>query len=136
MLFDNKRWTMPEVPVHESKTIEVLKAARARIAQGWCNSGGSDKKGGVCIIVAISRQAGSILGDGPGAEALSYVHRAIQPPPKDSDPLAPIFDWFDPPREVYPIDYPIDWNEAPGRTQAEVIAAFDRAIEIARREAR
>jgi len=31
-----------------------------------------------------------------------------------------------------PLHWPyIDWNDAPERTQAEVLAAFDRAIEIA-----
>jgi hypothetical protein len=29
-----------------------------------------------------------------------------------------------------------DWNDAPERTQADVLAAFDRAIELAEQEAR
>jgi hypothetical protein len=29
-----------------------------------------------------------------------------------------------------------NWNDAPERTQAEVLAAFDRAIELAEQEAR
>jgi hypothetical protein len=31
---------------------------------------------------------------------------------------------------------PIRWNDAPERTQADVLAAFDRAIELAEQEAR
>jgi hypothetical protein len=36
------------------------------------------------------------------------------------------------------IDNPIiqDWNDAPGRTHAEVLAAFDRAIEVAKEQER
>jgi hypothetical protein len=127
MLYDPKKWAMPEVPVRESEVVEVLKAAKLRTIQGWCNSGPSDEKGGVCIIVAIGRQANGIS-DGIGAEALSYFERAIQPPPKYSGPLSSIFGWFDPPEK----QWTIDWNETPGRTKADVEAAFDRAIALAR----
>jgi hypothetical protein len=35
------------------------------------------------------------------------------------------------------IDTPLPWwNDAPGRTQAEVLAAFDRAIQIATEDAK
>jgi hypothetical protein len=127
MLYDPKKWAMPEVPVRESEVVEVLKAARLRVTQGWCNAGPSDEKGGVCIIVAIGRQANGIT-DGIGAKAYSYFVRAIQPPPKYSGLLSSIFGWFDPPQKRYAIE----WNEAPGRTKAEVVAAFDRAIDLAR----
>jgi hypothetical protein len=119
MLYDPIKWKMP---ARESDVVETLKAARLRITQGWCNAGPSDEKGGVCIIVAIGRQANGIH-DGIGAEALSYFEQAIQPPPKYR-----LFGWFSPPEK----QYAIAWNETPGRTKAEVEAAFDRAIELAR----
>jgi hypothetical protein len=131
MLYDPIKFRMPEVPVRESETVEVLKAARARIMQGWCSDGGTDEKGGVCIIVAISRQTEGGIGSGVGARAFSYFEGAIQPPPKYSNPLSSIFDWFDPPVR----EWAIDWNERPGRTQAEVVDAFTRAIELARADA-
>jgi hypothetical protein len=37
-------------------------------------------------------------------------------------------------REV--VGTPISWNDAPERTQTDVLAAFDRAIELAEQEAR
>jgi hypothetical protein len=122
MLYDPKKWAMPEVPVRESEVVEVLKAARLRVTQGWCNSGPSDEKGGVCVIVAIGRQANGGISDGIGAKAYSYFVRAIQPPPKYR-----LFGWIKPEKQ-----YAIEWNEAPGRTKAEVEAAFDRAIALAR----
>jgi hypothetical protein len=122
MLYDPK-WKMPEVPVRESEVVEALKAARLRIIQGWCNAGPSDEKGGVCVIVAIGRQTNGIS-DGIGAKALSYFEQAIQPPPKYR-----LFGWIKPEKQ-----YPIEWNETPGRTKAEVEAAFDRAIALARND--
>jgi hypothetical protein len=120
MLYDPIKWVMPEVPVRESEVVEVLKAAMLRIMQGWCNDGPTDKKGGVCIIVAIGRKANGIS-DGIGAKALSYFEQAIQPPPR-------YFGWINPPKK----QYAIEWNEAPDRTKAEVEAAFLRAIALAR----
>jgi hypothetical protein len=115
MLYDPIKWKMP---VRESEVVEVLKAAKLRITQGWCNQGPSDEKGGVCVIVAIGRQVAGIS-HGVGAEALSYFEQAIQPPR--------LFGRFSPPDK----QYAIDWNETPGRTKAEVEAAFDRAIALA-----
>jgi hypothetical protein len=123
MLYDPKKWKMPEVPVRESDVVEILKAAKMRNIQGWCNQGPSDLNDGVCIVVAIGRQAS--IGDGPGAEALKYFEQAIQPPPRYG---WSIFGWRSRVEHVYVID----WNETPGRTKAEVEAAYDRAIALAR----
>jgi hypothetical protein len=108
MLYDPK-WKMPEVPVRESDIIETLKAARAMIERRWCPQGGSDEMGGVCIIAALSAVTGW---QSPEYEsARKYVRSAIPNIGTESLP---------------------EWNDAAGRTQGEVIAAFDRAIALAR----
>jgi hypothetical protein len=124
MLFDPQKWAMPEV--RESESVEVLKAARARIMQRWCNKAGADDQGGVCAQIAITRSADWTHNDflrGKADKTLDYLHRAINE--GQSQPL----------RLHRRGDYDmsiIEWNDAPGRTQAEVVAAFDRAIELAR----
>jgi hypothetical protein len=110
VLYDAKRWAMPEIPVRESETVEALKRARAMVKERWCPQGGSDEKGGVCPLIAVARQY-----PGPVDEyqhTLELVRRAI------GGGCIP------------------EWNEAPERTQAEVEAAFDRAIALARAERR
>jgi hypothetical protein len=114
MLLDTKRWTMPEVVPFEGESVEVLKAARLRIMQGWCPDAGSDNQGGVCALIAITRSADWTHNDflcGMADKTMGYLRRSIG----QSDIIA--------------------WNDTPGRTQAEVAAAFDRAIEIARADA-
>jgi hypothetical protein len=106
MLYDPKKWAMPEVPVRESDTVEALKAARAMVRERWCPVGGADDEGGVCAVLAVARQY-----PGPVDEyqhTLDFVRKAIG-------------------GQCIPA-----WNDTPGRTQAEVEAAFDRAIALAR----
>jgi hypothetical protein len=105
MLYDPK-WKMPEVPVRESVTVEALKAARAMVKDRWCPVGGTDEEGGVCALIAISEQY-----PGPIDE---YQHT---------------IDLF---RKAIGGQCIPAWNDALGRTQAEVEAAFDRAIALAR----
>ena len=106
MLYDT-RW---DAQTKESELVEGLKRARAMIEDRWCPQGGSDDKGGVCAIVALG------AGVGPENGLFEYgrhaLHAAIPLPLTASIP---------------------EWNDTPGRTQAEVISAFDRAIELARR---
>jgi hypothetical protein len=106
MLYDPKKWAMPEVPVRESDTVEALKAALAMVEHRWCPQGGSDEAGGVCALVAIGRQY-----PGPVDE---YQHTV---------------DFF---RKAIGGRCIPEWNDTPGRTQAEVEAAFHRAIALAR----
>jgi hypothetical protein len=109
MLYDPKKWAMPEVAFAHRGIIETLEAARAMIEHRWCPRGGSDEMGGVCIIAALSRVTGW---QSPEYEsARSYIRSAIPNLGTDSLP---------------------EWNDASGRTQGEVIAAFDRAIALAR----
>jgi len=93
--------------------VEVLEAARARVAKGWTqkvfarDSDGNEAKADGpnacrwCAEGAISF--------GPGAlNALILLECAIGGPGV------------------------VRWNDTPGRTQAEVISAFDRAIILAK----
>jgi hypothetical protein len=105
MLYDPKKWAMPEVPVRE-RTVEALRAARAMILDRWCPKGGADEMGGVCALLAIARQYPGPVDD--YLYTLDFVRKAIG-------------------GRCIP-----EWNDTPGRTQAEVVAAFDRAIARAR----
>jgi hypothetical protein len=110
MLYDPKKWAMPEVPVvRESKLVEALKVAGAMVEDRWCPKGGTDDKGGVCAIVALGAAAGAYTS--LFEEARQYLRRAIPLPNTCSIP---------------------EWHDADDRTQAEVVAAFGRAIAMAR----
>jgi hypothetical protein len=106
MLYD-KKWDRPLV---ESETVEILKRARDRIEFRWCPAGGSDSLGGVCALNAIGRDYDNCE-ELFASEAMHLFRHAIG-------------------GKCIP-----EWNDAPGRTQGEVIAAFDRAIALARRDA-
>lgn len=87
---------------------EVLIGARKLIEreQDW---GAKCKKGGVhCMQTAIEKVAGRRC-DGPACEVISRVIGI---------PYARAHDIW-------------EWNDAPGRTHAEVLAAFDKAIAAA-----
>jgi hypothetical protein len=105
MLYDT-RW---DAKTKESELVEALKCARAMIEDRWCPKGGTDDKGGVCAIVAMGAAAGawSTL----YAECRQTLRAAIPLQLTESVP---------------------EWHDAVGRTQGEVIAAFDRAIALAR----
>jgi hypothetical protein len=105
MLYDT-RW---DAKTKESELVEALKAAQAMVKHRWCPKGGTDAKGGVCAIVAMGEAAGPWTNL---YEKSRNVLRAAIPLPKT---------------ESIP-----EWNDASGRTQGEVIAAFDRAIALAR----
>ena len=106
MLYD-KRWDAKIAP-QESKTVKRLKRARERVAMKWCQKTGGKINGAVCALTAITHDIshGAFL-LGEGRQEINLVERVIG---------SPI----------------IGWNDTPGRTQAEVVAAFDRAIELAR----
>lgn len=88
-------------------TVEVLKAARGRIEKGWCQGiGRIVNDNGIAIAwcaVGATAQGQEDL----GADADLYLECVIGTHAITS------------------------WNDAPGRTQAEVIAAFDKAIALA-----
>lgn len=112
MLFDPNKWKMPEVA--PNLETEILMAARARIEQGWVCGAGSTTDGKVCSLIAITRSADWTHDDllrGRGDKTLDYLRKAIGRP------------------DI------IDWNDTATRTKEEVLAAFDRAIELARNDA-
>ncbi len=108
MPFDGTQYVDPR--------IEALQRARERIAVGWVQ--GYEvyardhwwqfwrAKEKVCALGAISDNDDGIYADG---ELLVLLH-ALGTPFGDSDDLT-------------------EWNDEPGRTQADVLALYDRAID-------
>ncbi|HWB15922.1 MAG TPA: hypothetical protein VG538_05895 [Vicinamibacterales bacterium] len=110
-----------------SELREHLVAARALIAQGWCrNADARDRTGrsvqstsdaacAWCIEGAIFRVTHTAANDWPLCQMVTALMGARE----------------------YPYSYPFSrealsaWNDKPGRTQADVLALFDRAIEAA-----
>ena len=84
-------------------TKEILIEARKLVEKGWYQ--GRDIVGCVCATDAIMTACRS--GGGSPTEAFYHLRRANN---------IPIYIGI------------IGWNDAPGRTQAEVLAAFDKAI--------
>ena len=82
--------------------VDALKIGRDRVTQGWCQNT-AEAAGGVCILWAI---AGQFMRLRDGQPALSYLRRVVG-------------------------DDIVGWNDTPGRTQAEVEAAYDSAIALA-----
>lgn len=91
-----------------SPAIEMLRVARALIeTRGLARGRIEDHEGRLCTVGAITRQ--SRICAPAMNQALDYLAKAIP-----ADPLAISA-----------------WNDVPGRTPADVIAAYDRAIDLA-----
>jgi hypothetical protein len=89
-------------------TLEILKAARDKILRGWCQGRMSEAGYKYCALgalYAIDCTQGR-LGRSPRAEAINLVSKSL---PAEGKSLS-------------------HWNDVAGRTQAEVIDLFDRAI--------
>jgi hypothetical protein len=95
----------PRRDVKESETVTILRAARERIERGWCQGIGSIGHS-FCALVALS--------------TLFAPEDAL-----DNEPLRLL-------RKAVGQERIIEWNDAPGRTKADVLEAFSRAIELAR----
>lgn len=101
-------------------TVELLKAARAKIEQGWCQGTMAKEQRGRmrgpkesyscswCVLGALA--AASTLEELNPYRTARTLMEAVVAPSLSA------------------------WNDAPGRTQAEVLAAFDKAIELAEGE--
>lgn len=101
--------------------VEILTAARDLVARGWCQGTMARTRHGCptawtlpdaasfCSVGAVQAAAGASEGESV-YEAFEFFADVID-------------------RARIP-----KWNDAPGRTQAEVVAAFDRAIELAKAE--
>ncbi len=108
MLYD-KRWDAPATK--EGPVVNGLKRARGFVERGWCQHMGADAKGNVCMSGALNR-------------ATCHNHSAYLRGEVDAVRFAVVkaIGWENIPA----------WNDRPGRTKEEVLAAIDRAIEIAR----
>ena len=107
----------------DERVIEVLQKAKEKVAEGWCqgalarwsdgrvlatgpiDAGRLDTAAAVCVSGAIQNCVGT--NDNLEALAFMFLQRAIQ-------------------------DGAACWNDAPGRTQVEVLDAFDAAIRLAK----
>lgn len=88
-----------------SPVIETLRLGRALIIErGLARGAVEDPDGRVCTVGGITRQNRARIN-----QALDYLAKAI-------------------PADLFAIGA---WNDAPDRTQADVIAAYDRAIDAA-----
>lgn len=96
----------------KSRDLIVLEKARERIARGWCQSKRHSDWGEVCIIGAIE----TVL--------LGEDHPNISPHYDLAEPYALALGFSGACNYLFAAK----WNDAPGRTQAEVLARFDEAI--------
>lgn len=112
--------------------VDMLRAGRAKVERGW-GQGNTYLKGNVCAIGGIAcvadpkiEQRGFFVPNDFAVSdhyftALDVLNRALTPR------------WALTPR-TSPRGIPI-WNDDPDRTQADVLALYDRAIELAITEA-
>lgn len=89
-----------------SPVIEALREGRARVERGWCQHTSMNAAGAVCALGALGDQYGNLrvpdAGDMLCATAGAQCYADIG-----------------------------NWNDAPERTQADVIALYDKAIDLA-----
>lgn len=111
MLFDNKRWTMPETKPLEPWRRVLIDAAGHIRTRGWCQFSAEDENGSVCAGGAISLAASNSptkWGDVPlFEEACERVRLYLG----------------------YNVGYafPSGWNNEPERTADDVINALEGA---------
>ena len=101
MLYDNKRWDKNIPVAHPVR--DLLVAARAKVSDGWCQRG-FQKGDSYCALGAMYAVSHDMVVLNKAVYALA---RALG---------------FSDPNGV------VRWNDAPGRTKAEIVAGFDRAI--------
>ena len=105
------------------KPSEQLRAAQVLVARGWCRRHMAEDALGRSVhvndLAKISATKYCLIGAcyavgaiGVGAVVRQYLRRILR------------------------VEWEGDWNDAPGRTQAEVLAAFDAAIALAESEGR
>lgn len=99
--------TLPQV------AIDLITARAYLVEHGWCQGTGRDASGRVCALGAIGHSLRDLNGN------VEY-DRAI-----NAESFLARLENFSGPGDV------AYWNDAPGRTMAEVIDRFDRAIATA-----
>lgn len=99
-------------------TLEILRAGRARIERGWCQGAFARDANGHDVLSRSPRArawctSGAVEFDSRPMSAGAFAaHVALC--------AALPADWIE--------DGAASWNDAPGRTQAEVLALYDAAI--------
>lgn len=93
--------------------LEILTAARAKVAQGWTQRRYSTVIGGKRCFCAV----GALIEVAPDYGAIE--HRGA-------------VDLLTVAATGFAMNSAVHWNDAPGRTRAEVLAAFDKAIDLAK----
>jgi hypothetical protein len=94
----------------DKETRRVLSVAKGLVANGWIQGELYDDHGNYCVMGALYEAEATDRGFADalvslcGAAAVDCVNSGV-----GKHPIA-------------------DWNDAPGRTQAEVVALFDRAL--------
>ena len=92
-------------------TLTVLMKARAEVEKGWCQ-GEYGRGGGVCMVGAL------YVAEGNPREKVNE---------NDVEVGESYYETYDALRRAVGWNIPM-WNDAPGRTQEDVLAAYDRAI--------
>lgn len=113
----------------DAETVAVLRRARARVAHGWCQVYLERKRflrrTQVCAMGAFMA---------PGATVVPYTYDGDIRHFRLLERGIYGDDFVSGPEELRPYKVwsrIVDWNNEAGRTQAEVLAAFDRAIDLA-----
>lgn len=96
-----------------SEVVEALKEAKALVAAGWVQGRDHDESG-YCTVGAVYAAAppGGIF-----SHATMHTMAVTEPLLKAA--------------KVHSVYWLRRWNDTPERTQSEVLALFDRAIELA-----
>jgi hypothetical protein len=98
----------------------MLMEARQRVADGWCTG-----------AVARDRDEAGVLAWSPSARSWSILG-AILASWHDHGSVEPIITSVSALAKATGASAVEVWNDRPARTQEEVVAAFDRAIELTR----
>lgn len=120
-----------EVPALDEETRDVLRRAKEYVSRGWCqHSPACDNVG--FAVVPHDVKAVSWCVTGAVERAIFDVHGEARPPEggwgvgghryRIARKIKPVI------AALMQTDDEPGWNNAPGRTQAEVVALFDRAL--------
>ena len=111
--------------------IAVLQAAKERVAAGWTQGElGRTRRGGpICEERELPLRAVTVCAEGALwcgllGDAFEEAWRASR-----NNVTHDAMKLFEAAIGTWPIH---EWNDAPGRTQAEILDAFDRAIRLAK----
>lgn len=88
----------------------VYRAAAQRIRdRGWCHYGGMNREGHICLLIAIVGAAKDLTPEGRSSQPALHAARHLDPNVRSGS--------------AFPL---IAYNDAPERTEAEVLALLDQ----------